>query len=44
LMILKSVFFGGVMRTLGLKKTRIDRVLASSGSGVSFKAQFNADS
>ena len=32
------------MLTLGHKKTRIDRVLASSESGVSFEAQFNADS
>jgi len=43
-MILKSVFFGGVMLTLGLKKTRIDRVLASSDFAVSFEAQLNADS
>jgi len=32
------------MLTRGHKKTRIDRVLASSDFAVSFKAQFNVDS
>ena len=32
------------MLTLGHKKTRMDRVSASSELGVSFKALFNAES